>query len=189
MRNILFTFSILLLTTAMSQAQQLFVTTETETGKTETIGVLIPESWVGDNTRNKTWNAKHTLVKSDEVNEPGNGFIIIQSLSVDDTYRTAKDVIAYEKLVRTTKNVTLVETQRTIASQNVVVDVIEVEGSVDGARQKIVLIPVDDSVVTLTLITDSQEFYKDHEASLDELLQSVEFTSKGIQIITQMDLK
>jgi hypothetical protein len=171
MKKMIYTAAVLVAIGGAVQAQQ------------KSSPITIAEGWVQDNSKNKEFNAKETLVKADEVGEIGNGHIIVSEIQLDTEVAKLKDVIEFDTRMYTLNKQGKVQ----VKDAGVIVThdkkktsiVKHVIGGIDAGYQAIAYIPEKESIVTVTLSTYSKDFFDDHYSDFQKVVRSY---SKNVQL-------
>jgi hypothetical protein len=174
MKNIIYIFALGLALCSSAQAQRIYYSTENTTGKKDIVSVEVPEGWVQVHKEKPGVHANQVLVKADETAlELNNGWMFIQTIPMDATQETVADIVAYEKMMNTTKTTKVEDLTPLVADKkNKEISWMKVTGSVDGAHQVVAFIPVKNALVTVTLCTPFAEFLADHMNDFQSMVKS-----------------
>lgn len=156
-------------------------------------GVQIPDGWALDNNRNKEFLADETLVKADEIGEPGNGHIIVRAIEVDQELASFQEIVDYETKMQTLTNnrtVTITDAPKiTTTNGKETATVKHVTGTADAAYQAVAFLNKDTHVVTITLASHTQAFFEDHYADFVKTVRTFGETIGINTLLTKSSLE
>lgn len=171
MKNVFYTFVFLTAFGSIANAQRIYYSTKPVTGKKDIVSVEVPQGWVQQVIENSGLQAGQLLTKA----EGANGSIIIQTIGIDDTYKTVEALLAHEKLMYNVKPAT-VHTLYPMAldKKKTQAELIHVTGSADG-EQLVAFIPAKNGIVVVTMVAENDAFISEHKNDFEALLNSYQF--------------
>lgn len=156
--------------------------------------VAIAPGWVQDVGKNSERNAVATFVKADELGELGNGNIIMNEIELDAETATLKEIMAFdERMMQLNKKENEVQIKSVekmvLKDHKTVAEVKHVIGAADAQYQAIAYIPEKGKVVTLTLSTYSDLFFKEHINDFNKMVQSYHKENTIMPSITKTEIE
>lgn len=170
MKNFVFSIALLLGFVSVASAQRIYQSIKPITGKKDIISVEVPSGWVQQVIENSnTYTGQH-LTKVDAHNVS----IMVQTIGVDETYKTVEALLEHEKSMYNVKPATVHSLYPIELDKKIQAQLIQVTGSADG-EQLVAFIPVKNSVVVITMLANEPTFISENKADFESLLGSFEF--------------
>ncbi len=158
MKNIIATITLICVLAGVVKSQQLYFSLEPYTGKKDIVSIDIPQGWLQTDNENVGVAAHQLFTKVGETLEHNKGFVFIQTIATDETFKTPEAIVEQELMMLKSQSVKLdVLSKIHSDKKKVQAEIISIKGSADG-DMLMAFIPVKKAVIVITLCASETDY-------------------------------
>lgn len=144
--------------------------------------MTIPDGWEASYSMTSVHKSLESYIKSNQSWRTAEGSMFINIVSIDNETETVEDLIAFDMKSYAEfggNKIQISNSKKIFIDNNKSVAIIKIiTGSSDAPFQAVAYIPERNTVLQLTLVANTQEFFDENYSAFEEFLKSYSYRSE-----------